>query len=627
MATTATEAGKAWYSMSKIEQLLFGFAGAVTIVVRHAERHHSRQLMADVDAFVEGVLVTTDQLNLLRRNARVDFCVDASKEHEHIPWEKHLLHVTHKTREALDALEAEAIIGAGTNNGCGLVTYTAAELQHQEIPPLRWIVPGMIPEGLMVFAGKSGLGKSYFALQVGAAVASGGQALGCIPVEQGEVLYCALEDGPRRMQFRMQQSTEDGPAWPSEMHFTHHAPRIDEGLGNRLRLWLQEHLQARLIMLDVLVKIQSPRHRGDDQYAGAYGDLGPLQALALEFHIAIMVLHHTNKLASPDDPLDAVLGSTGIVGTADVKAVLTRARTENTACLFITGRDVQERRIALDFSSNKWTLTDEAVLSATAERKEIMALLDETMEIMKPKEIAIATKREEGATRVLLRKMLDDGQVASPKYGGYCSIKHSSNTRNSCYESRSSGSTNCYRPPVTLRYTGNSSSESLDVLPSEELPLDEELLTHGNASIGHPGGLRGKSDQSYCHDTDQNLLGVAPDMADVFGTVDLTPIDDEPPADMLLTPHDPTADISPAQRRAELTSRVHKVATVLRPKPLADTQKVSRTKAAGPNKAPWMFGNWTVKNALPSDEPPSRADTIGEHRTNGVGGHDDVEVF
>jgi hypothetical protein len=427
--------------MGRIERLSFEIDGGVTIVVRNAERSHSRHIMADVDAFVDGVLVTTDQLNLLRRNARVDFCVDASKEHETIPWDKHLLHVTQKTREALDALEAEVIIGSGTKSACGLVTYTAAELQKKEIPPLRWIVPGLIPEGLMVLAGKSGLGKSYFALQIGAAVASGGLALGSIPIERGEVLYCALEDGERRMQFRMQQSMEDGAAWPSEMHFAHHAPRIDEGLVNRLRLWLQEHPRARLMMLDVLVKIQSPRHRGDDQYAGAYGDLGPLQALALEFHIAIIVLHHTNKLASPDDPLDAVLGSTGIVGTADVKAVLTRARTEKTSCLFITGRDVQERKIALDFSYNKWTMTDEAFLSATTERKEIMTLLDKTMTLMKPKEIAMATGREDGATRLLLRKMLDDGQVASPGYGVYCSLKHPSNTRNSGDESRSSGST------------------------------------------------------------------------------------------------------------------------------------------------------------------------------------------
>jgi hypothetical protein len=52
-----------------------------------------------------------------------------------------------------------------------------------------------------------------------------------------------------------------------------------------------------------------------------------------------------------------------------------------------------------------------------------------------------------------------------------------------------------------------------------------------------------------------------------LGEMDLTPLDDEPPDNMLLIPHDPTADISPAQHRAELTSRVNKVAMVLRPKP------------------------------------------------------------
>jgi hypothetical protein len=72
---------------------------------------------------------------------------------------------------------------------------------------------------------------------------------------------------------------------------------------------------------------------------------------------------------------------------------------------------------------------------------------------------------------------------------------------------------------------------------------------------------------------------------------------------MLLTPHDPTADISPAQHRAELTSRVHKVATVVRLKPLADTEQWSRTKAAGHNKAPWLFGNWKVTSSPPSDAP------------------------
>jgi hypothetical protein len=34
-----------------------------------------------------------------------------------------------------------------------------------------------------------------------------------------------------------------------------------------------------------------------------------------------------------------------------------------------------------------------------------------------------------------------------------------------------------------------------------------------------------------------------------------------------------------------------------------------------------------VKNAPPNDEPPPHADAMGEPSTNGVDGHDDLEVF
>jgi hypothetical protein len=207
---------------------------------------------------------------------------------------------------------------------------------------------------------------------------------------------------------------------------------------------------------------------------------------------------------------------------------------------------------------------------------------------MRPKEIALATTREEGATRVLLRKMFDDGQVASPKYGYYCSIKHPRNTSNSCCESPTGSGTKCYHPPVTLRNTSNSCRESPDVPPSEELPLDEELLTPSNTLMGHPGGLRGKSYQSYGHETDQNPLGVSPDVADVFGTIDVTPIDDEPPADMLNVPRDQTADISPRQHEVKLTRRVRNMADVIRPKskmsPSADESLINNAAAMGQHR-------------------------------------------
>jgi RecA-family ATPase len=60
-------------------------------------------------------------------------------------------------------------------------------------------------EGLTILAGKGKIGKSWLALGIAIAVASGGYALGSIKVEQGDVLYLALEDNERRLQKRLRQ--------------------------------------------------------------------------------------------------------------------------------------------------------------------------------------------------------------------------------------------------------------------------------------------------------------------------------------------------------------------------------------------------------------------------------------
>ena len=57
---------------------------------------------------------------------------------------------------------------------------------------------------------------------------------------------------------------------------------------------------------------------------------------------------------------------------------------------------------------------------------------------------------------------------------------------------------------------------------------------------------------------------------DIVGTlseINLTPLDDEPPDDMLLTPRDSTADLSPVAQESGFTRRLQTVADTVRPKP------------------------------------------------------------
>src|SRR5262245_37255994 len=72
-------------------------------------------------------------------------------------------------------------------------------------PEPKWAVKGLIPEGVTFIAGPPKLGKSIFALNLAVAVAEGGKALSHFDVDQGSVLYLALEDGPRRIQERLRK--------------------------------------------------------------------------------------------------------------------------------------------------------------------------------------------------------------------------------------------------------------------------------------------------------------------------------------------------------------------------------------------------------------------------------------
>jgi hypothetical protein len=73
-------------------------------------------------------------------------------------------------------------------------TIDAETLLGMDFPPLEYVIPGYVVEGLTVLAGKPKLGKSWWAYDASIAVATGGKAMGSIDCEQGDVLYLALED-------------------------------------------------------------------------------------------------------------------------------------------------------------------------------------------------------------------------------------------------------------------------------------------------------------------------------------------------------------------------------------------------------------------------------------------------
>ena len=104
----------------------------------------------------------------------------------------------------------------------GPTVFSAAELGGMVFPPIKWIVPGLIPEGCTILAGRPKLGKSFLALDVALAVARGGYCLGDYQCEQGAVLYLALEDNRRRLKARIEKvspASGDSTPGPKSLQF------------------------------------------------------------------------------------------------------------------------------------------------------------------------------------------------------------------------------------------------------------------------------------------------------------------------------------------------------------------------------------------------------------------------
>lgn len=79
---------------------------------------------------------------------------------------------------------------------------SAIDLQNMYIPPIRWVVDGLIPQGLTMIVAPPKSGKSWLMLDLCLSIAGGKQFLGR-KCEKGGCLYLALEDGKKRLQDRM----------------------------------------------------------------------------------------------------------------------------------------------------------------------------------------------------------------------------------------------------------------------------------------------------------------------------------------------------------------------------------------------------------------------------------------
>jgi len=232
-------------------------------------------------------------------------------------------------------------------------------LSWQEFPPLRYAVPGIVPEGLTVLAGAPKVGKSWLVLDWLLAVAADhGVALGGIPVPGArDVLYMALEDGDRRMQHRCRTllANDYRPADPIPPRFQYLTAVPPNLLMATIAAWLEVY-QSGLVVVDTLGRALPPAASGEAPYSRDYRIMSELKAIADAWPGCSLLMNHHDRKAVAPDFVDSVSGTNGIAGGADTVLALTRDRNEEDGLLQVTGRDVSEGAYALKFAAGIWRL-------------------------------------------------------------------------------------------------------------------------------------------------------------------------------------------------------------------------------------------------------------------------------
>lgn len=346
---------------------------------------------------------------------------------------------------------------------------TAGELRAKHFAEPVEIVDGTVPEGLTLVVGRGKMGKSRLMFGgVAVPVALGGRALGVVPVKQGRVLYLALEDGPRRIQARLEEILGDTEA-PARLHIATEWPRLDEGGMPALAAWLEQYPDTRLIVIDTLKKVRSRQENAHRRlYDLDYDSLEGLQQLATRHHIAIVVIHHANKVKITDDPLDVISGSTGIEAVVDTAILLRRTRGESDAALLIFSRDLGvDREVALQWDSwlHGWRQTGEVVDPAAPELTDARKLILEAIQqwgCLSPLEAAGVLQKPYENVRQTCWRMERDGQLER------CS---------GCGGGK-------YRIPGNTSHSDNSSHTGNSSHSGSATPMDEATVT-GTVEAGH----------------------------------------------------------------------------------------------------------------------------------------------
>ena len=302
-------------------------------------------------------------------------------------------------------------------------------LMKTELPPMKWAVAGILPEGFICLAGRPKAMKSWTALKLVYCVQNGLNFLDHQTV-QGDAIYFGLEDSKRRIKDRVAKMGFDKLNQP-QIVLGGDVPYLSFGYEECLENWIKSKENPRLVVIDTLARIKPRQSKSGTAYDQDNLLMNGIQKLAVQNNLTVLFITHLSK-SSQEYSFDKIQGSVGVQGMTDAMWMLDRGDGVNSkASLKGRGRDILDFEYALNWDGDSMSYLYEGnldIINQNENRREItkaMEDLSKELDQIRPSDVAkfygVPSNSKDGRRMArTMQRMADQFELhRGLKYGTY----------------------------------------------------------------------------------------------------------------------------------------------------------------------------------------------------------------
>tara|TARA_B100001057_G_scaffold451020_1_gene493615 strand:- start:76 stop:1053 length:978 start_codon:yes stop_codon:yes gene_type:complete len=289
------------------------------------------------------------------------------------------------------------------------------ELAAMDIPEPPWLIKDILPLGLTVLGGPKKLGKSYLVIQFAKQI-----------VEQGHpVFYFAGEDSYHLHKLRQKQvgleATSEYQFVAGRKDYFSSPDKFYDNVSEVLSMY-----PFKAVFIDVMEHCLKPAQVRD--YSYYMNELGRWAKLAQHYEIALVMVTHTGKNAGQNysDPMDHIIGSTGITSAADWILAMQKSEDGQGATLHSEGKMAAAKTFSLVKRNGIFYEIDGLERDRLIQRKtaqnEILECIKANSGIKQWQIVEKLNKQKQNVSRDIIKLLKTDYITGNPNDGYFAVI-------------------------------------------------------------------------------------------------------------------------------------------------------------------------------------------------------------